>query len=71
VPEHVNNFSPLSLALEKDCFPIVNMSNPGEGTGHIQVAAGGGPGLTHSFSWARYHMVRIMDPCPQPNLHTF
>jgi hypothetical protein len=30
VPEHVNNFSPLSLG-----FSIADMSRPGEGTGHI------------------------------------
>jgi hypothetical protein len=69
VPEHDNSFSPLSLPFEKGCYAF-QMSRPGEVTGHIHVATGGVPELAHSFPWLRHHVFRIVNPCPQPHLHT-
>jgi hypothetical protein len=51
-------------------FPIVDMSSPGGGSGHIQVTAGHDAGLAHSLSWPRHHAVGIMDPYPQPHVCT-
>jgi hypothetical protein len=49
-------------------FPIAHISRPGEGTGHIQVAAGGDPGLAHLLSWQHtmqlelcIHALRLKD----------
>jgi hypothetical protein len=37
------------------------MSRPGEGTGHIQTAAGSYPGLAHLLSWPMHYVVGVMD----------
>jgi hypothetical protein len=48
------------------------MSRPGERIGHVQVTAGGNHGLACSLSWPRHHVVTVgvLDPCPQPFVHT-
>jgi hypothetical protein len=55
-----------------DTFPITDTSRPGEGTGHVQVAAGGNHGLSHLLFWPRHNViaVRVLDPHHQPRVYT-
>jgi hypothetical protein len=45
------------------------MSRLGEGTGHVQVTAGGNHGLAHLLFSPRHLAVRVMDPRLQPRAH--
>jgi hypothetical protein len=67
--------TPLTVFSFKSCFWDGQFSHcrhvkTRTGSGHIQIAAGGDPGLACPFSWLRHHVVGIMDPHSQPHVST-